>query len=206
MALAVVADEELAKAILFVIAMSDPSLLPGLEGLVLLHRPKQGVARFAALLARLVAPALREVSRIAGQIRRGKVNTGDKTPKEYMQDAALSILREQGKARPTSHERTAILHGADVQTLKNACLYVDLRTNGAVSTPTKAARPKAMVDAYLAALRDRVLFFTYMVIGNVKKGQLTLTSGERKSISDAWTTAKRKYRVSESGSLRSPAA
>ncbi len=175
--------------------MSDPTLLPGLGRLVLLHRPKQGVARVTALLARIVAPALREVSRIARQVRRGKPDTGDKNPKEYMQDAALRILRERGHSNPNSHERIAILRGADVQALKNACLYVDLRSDGAVNTPSKAARPKATVDAYLAALRDRILFFTYMVIGNVKKGHLTLTPSERKLISDAWANAKRKYRL-----------
>jgi len=197
-ALGVTADEEIAKSILFVIANTDASLLPGLDRLLHNHRAKQALIRFVALLADMLGPAFRGVHRESRKIRSQAPDTPRDVFMDRVRQEALRIMKARGRRRRSSLDKVALLVD-DIQATKNNCLYAGLSATRAVSTPQRVAS-KALTKAYLAALDNRVFFFTHMVLGNVENGTVELDSEARILISSSWQrfSARFKRRRKES--------
>lgn len=186
LALAIVADEELAKAVLFIIAKSYPRLFPGLERVVLDHRAKQAVVRFGELYAgSAVGAAMREGMRIAGEIRSGRLDTAGETPADYVYKRTLRAALSQAKNPPE------LTKYSDLQATKNSCFYVDLGADGAITEPSAVATPGA-VERYVSELADRFLAFSWVVVGNIKSGTLLLSDFDQGHIRAAWQRLRRR--------------
>ena len=171
-ALAVIADEEMAKAILFLVAGSEPSRLPGLDWVLRNHRAKQALVAWFARVADAMGPALRVFMREVSKSRKGKARGDTDQPDlQPLYDEFFKVFSARGRRRQTDVEKQAVLAVGDIQATKNNCLYVGLDEDGVLSAPQRVANRK-LAKAYLASLDNRLLFINHMIVGNVKNGRL----------------------------------
>ena len=167
-ALAVIADEELAKSILYAIAaFNGPDTLDGLRDVIRFHGPKQDLTEFVALIAEATRPGFEEVYGIGRAIASGELSLDEGTdPAEYAIDRAAAKIADAAEAGTPLGGGLKLLRDGGVQRLKNACFYVDIAADGELSTPTTAAPDSDSVTEYLGGVGNRLSFVGYMFAGN----------------------------------------
>jgi hypothetical protein len=140
-----------------------------------------------------VGPALRAVARTTSRTRKEAPSASKDEVKVLAQEEAIRVIKARVRRRRTNLDRAALLSAGDIQATKNNCLYVGHDRNGRPTVPVRVAtRPFA--KAYLAALDNRLHFYTFLVLGNVKKGVLELDDTDRRLIADAWRTFAARFR------------
>ncbi len=167
-ALAVIADEELAKSILYAVAaFNGPDSLPGLRRAVRFHGPKQGLTEFVAMFAEVTRPGFDEAYGIGRAVATGELTLDDGVdPAEYAKDRAVEKIAATAKGGAPLGGGLELLQQGRVQTLKNACLYVDVSAKGELCTPVTAAPNRGSVAEYLEGVSNRLSFVGYMFAGS----------------------------------------
>ena len=194
-ALAVVADEELAKAILYVVvAFNGLDALPGLRRVVRFHGPKQDLIEFVAPFAEVYRPGLDEAYRIGHAVASGKLKLEDGIdPVEYAMDQAREKTVAAAKEGPEQGGGIELFDAGRVQTLKNACLYVDVLPSGELSTPVTDGPSHSAIAEYLDGVGNRLSFVGYFIAGN--KDNLRLEPRTLELIRQAWDAMRSSHRL-----------
>jgi len=168
-ALAVVAGEELGKALLAFFTSAKIGVDPAHHHRVVRsHTGKQGVARELTPLAELIRVAWQTANR---RYREMTLRRSPRNPTVRRMEAvayglhiAIGRMKDSDKVvglLPRKHSGHALMQSDNLQSLKNACLYVDTNVADGVKVPWKA-RPRAkQIREYLDAA-----FFRYVCISS----------------------------------------
>lgn len=194
-ALAVVADEELAKAILYVVAAyNGPDALPGLRRVVRSHGPKQDLIEFVAHIAEFAQPGYDEAYRIGRAVASGELKLEEGIdPVEYAMDRASEKMEAATGEGPVQGGGIELFDAGRVQTLKNACLYVDVLPSGELCTPVTDGPSHSAIAEYLDGVKNRLSFVGWVIAGN--KDHLRLEPQTLDLIRRAWDATRSSHRL-----------
>jgi AbiV family abortive infection protein len=187
-ALGVIADEELAKALLYNAAAAvGKDRLPHFDRVVTTHKPKQGLAHFTARLVPPINRAVQEAYRLGILEARGELDTGGIPAKEY---AIAKAIDRIGTA-PDRQLRDFILE-PNIQELKNRALYVDHSTSGNVAVPEESAPAAGDLKDYLESIYTRGTVISFYL---TKLDTRDMDEGLKASICKAWSEMLVTHRI-----------